>query len=343
MKKRATGQSSFSDLAVAGLGGPKTAALLAKLDAAVPWDELVGPVLKLPEYARTIADPSLPGERPIDPRVMLKGLMLQKWHNLSDPQLEEQLKDRISFRRFAGLSQQDPTPDETTFVKFRARLREAKLDEVIFAAVLKHVESRGLLVKGGTIVDATIIEQSTGHKTGKKDSDGNDLTTRDPEASFTKKGDVSYHGYKMHTATDAGGIITAVVTSTAGHHDSRHIDELVEAVGEERAVFADSAYSDAGRRERLEARGVLPAIIYKRVKGQKKLYPWQKKWNRLVSQVRAIGEHPYAWMKRLMSFTRCRYRGLRRNAFDFTMTAAAYNVRKAVSLLAARAAAAAPA
>ena len=339
MKKRATGQSSFADLALAHLGGPRTAALLARLDAAVPWDALVAPVLKLPEYARTLADPSLPGERPIDPRVMLKGLMLQKWHNLSDPQLEEQLKDRISFRRFVGLGQDDPTPDETTFVKFRGRLREAKLDEVIFAAILRHVEARGLRVKGGTIVDATIVEQSTGHKTGRKDDEGNDVTTRDPEASFTKKGDVSYHGYKMHTATDAGsGIITAVVTSTASHHDSRYIDELVEAAGEKRAVFADSAYSDADRREALEKRGVLPAIIYKRVKGQKKLYRWQKKFNRLVSQVRAIGEHPYAWMTRLMNFTRCRYRGLRRNAFDFTLTAAAYNVRKAVSLLSARAA-----
>ena len=336
MKKRATGQSSFADLALASLGGPKTAALLAKPDAAVPWDALVAPVLKLPEYARTLADPSLPGERPIDPRVMLKGLMLQKWHNLSDPQLEEQLKDRISFRRFVGLGQDEPTPDETTFVKFRGRLREAKLDEVIFAAILEHIDARGLLVKGGTIVDATIIEQSTGHKTGKKDDEGNDLTTRDPEASFTRKGDVSYHGYKMHTATDVSGVITGVITSTASHHDSRYIDELTE--GEERAVFADSAYSDADRREALERRGVLPAIIYKRVKGQKKLYPWQKKFNRLVSQVRAIGEHPYAWMTRLMNFARCRYRGLRRNAFDFTLTAAAYNVRKAVSLLSARAA-----
>jgi len=338
MKKRATGQSSFSDLAVADLGGPKTAALLAKLGAAVPWDELVKPVRELPEYAKYIRDPSRPGERPIDPGVMLRGLMLQKWYNLSDPQLEEQLKDRISFRRFVGLSQQDPTPDETTFVKSRARLREAKLDGVIFAAVLKHVESQGLLVKGGTIVDATIVEQSTGHKTGDKDEQGNDVTTRDGEASFTKKGGASYHGYKMHTATDVSGIITGVAVSTASHHDSRHIDELVE--DEKRAVFADSAYSDAKRREELEERGVLPAIIYKRVKGQKKLHPWQRKFNRLVSRVRAVGEHPYAWMKRLMNFARCRYRGLRRNAFDFVMTAAAYNVRKAVSLLTARAAAA---
>ncbi len=341
MKKRATGQSSFCDLAVSGLGGPKTAALLARLDAAVPWNKLLAPILKLPEYAKYIQDPSRPGERPIDPRVMVKGLLLAKWYNLSDPQLEEQLKDRISFRRFVGLSQQDRTPDETTFVKFRRRLREANLDTVIFETILKHVERQGLLLKEGTIVDATIIEQARGQKTGEKDEKGQDITTRDPEASFTKKNGTSYHGYKMHTATDTSGILTGVVVSTASHHDSRHIDELIE--GEKRAVIADSAYSDAKRRQELEARGVLPGIIYKRNRGQKKLSAWQKKWNRLVSRVRAIGEHPYAWMKRLMNFTHCRYRGLRRNTFDFVMTAAAYNLRRAASLLAAKASAAAPA
>ncbi len=332
MKKRATGQSSFADLAVAGLGGPRTAALLEKLDGAVPWKKLAAAVLELPEYAKYIQDPSRPGERPIDPQVMLRATMLAKWFNLSDPQLEEQLKDRISFRRFVGLSQQDRTPDETTFVRFRARLREAKLDEAIFDTILKTIDSRGLLVKEGTIVDATIIEQSTGRKTGEKDDKGEDLTTRDPEASFTRKNDASYHGYKMHTATDISGIITGVATSTASHHDSRHIEELIE--DEKNAVIADSAYGDQERRERLENKGVLPAILYKRKRGQKQLSNWQKKWNKLVSKVRAVGEHPYAWMKRLMNFTRCRYRGLRRNAFDFLMTAAAYNVRRAVSLAA---------
>lgn len=333
------GQLSWTDLAVAPLGGPKTAASLAQLDAAVPWMKLVTPVRALPEYAKYIEDPSRPGQRPIDPTVMVKALMLAKWYNLSDPQLEEQLKDRISFRRFVGLAQRDRTPDETTFVRFRARLREAKLDAVIFEAILRHVERAGLLVKRGTIVDASIIEQSRGHDTGEKDKDGHAITTRDPEASFTRKNDQRYHGYKLHAATDLSAIVTGVITSTASHHDSRHIDELTEK--EKRAVFGDSAYSDADRRLKLEDRGVLPAIIYKRVRGQKKLYGWQRRWNKLVSKVRAIGEHPFAWMKRLMNFTRCRYRGLRRNAFDFTLTTAAYNVKRMVSLLAARQAAAA--
>ena len=147
---------------------------------------------------------------------------------------------------------------------------------------------------------------------------------------FTKKGGATYHGYKMHTATDVSGIVTGVAVSSASDHDSRHIDELIG--NETLAVYADSAYSDAQRRQEMEDRGVLPAISHKRVKGQAELDPWQKKFNKLVAKVRAIGEHPYAWMKRLMNFTRCRYRGLRRNTFDFLLTAAAYNVRKAVSL-----------
>src|SRR5437899_9672947 len=158
MKKRATGQSSFSDLAVAGLGGPKTAALLAKLDGAVPWGELVKPVRKLPEYAKYIEDPSRPGERPIDPAVMLRGLMLQKWFNLSDPQLEEQLRDRISFRRFVALSFDDATPDETTMVNFRKRLREHGCASSLFETVVATLRERGLVLKEGTIVDATIID-----------------------------------------------------------------------------------------------------------------------------------------------------------------------------------------
>ena len=91
---------------------------------------------------------------------MLKCLMLAKWNNLSDPGLEEALKDRISFRQFVGLSFTDTTPDETTFVKFRARLREAGLHDAIFDAAVKHIERQGLLVKEGTMVDATIIEAS---------------------------------------------------------------------------------------------------------------------------------------------------------------------------------------
>jgi IS5 family transposase len=331
MQQRSHGQHTFTDLTVVELGGPRTAATLGKIDAFVPWTTLVTPIRKLAEYAKFIDDPSHPGQRPIDPLVMVKAMFLQKLYGLSDPQTEEQLLDRISFRRFVGLTQADPTPDETTFVKFRGRLREANLDTVIFDAILKAIEKQGLLLKEGTIVDATIIQQARGRKTGEKDDDGNPITTRDPQAGFTKKHGKTYHGYKLHAATDRSGIITDVITSTAKDHDSQYIDALVEE--ETRAVLADSAYSDRDRRERLESRGVAAGIIYKRVRGEKGLSAWKKKFNRIVSGLRAVGEHPFAWMKKLMHFGSCRYRGLRRNDFDFVMTTAVYNVKKAVSLL----------
>lgn len=333
MQQRSHGQPSFADLTLAELGGPRTTATLARLDAVVPWDKLVAPIRALPEYAKYVRDPSRPGQRPIDPLVMLKAMLLQKWFGLSDPQAEEQLKDRISFRRFVALAAGDATPDETTFVVFRARLREANLDGTIFRTILSHLDKQGLLVKQGTVVDATIVEQARGSKTGETDADGNDLTTRDPEAGFTRKHGRSCHGYKLHAAVDQGsGILTDVITSSASDHDSRYIDQLI--ADERRAVFADSAYSDQGRRARLEDRGVLPGICYKRVRGQAELSAFQKKFNRLVARLRAVGEHPFAWMKRLMGFARCRYRGLRRNGFDFTMTGAAYNLKRAASLLA---------
>jgi len=333
MRQRGCGQPSFVDLTLNELGGPRTSATLARLDAVVPWDQLVAAIRRLPEYARYDLDPTRPGQRPIDPTIMVKSMMLQKWFGLSDPQLEEQLKDRISFRRFVGLMQNDPTPDETSFVRFRARLREAKLDEMIFTTILSHIERRGLLVKRGTVVDATILEQARGKKTGEKDEDGQSISTRDDEAGFTRKHGRSYHGYKLHAAVDQGSaIITDVITSSASDHDSQYIDELIEL--EKQAVFADSAYSDRERRERLKRRGVLAGICHKRVRGQKELTPFQKQFNKLVSKMRAIGEHPFAWMKQSMNFRRCRYRGLRRNTFDFRLVASAYNLKRAASLLA---------
>lgn len=332
MHQRSPSEPTFLDLATAELGGPRTSALLDKVDAFVPWDAIVDPIRKLPTYAKYVEDPTRPGGRPIDPMVMVRAMFLQKLYNLSDPQAEEQLKDRLSFRRFVGLMLNDETPDETTFVTFRKRLREAGVDGTVFDAVLARVAEEGLLVKQGTIVDATIIEQARGTKTGEKDADGNDLTTRDADAGFTRKHGRSYHGYKIHAATDGSAIITGMTVSSATDHDSRHIDELIK--GESKIVYADSAYSDAARRDELDARGVTPGICHKRNRGQAELTDYQKRFNRLVSRVRSIGEHPFAWIKHLMGYRRCRYRGLRRNTFDMVMTVAAYNVKRAVSLLA---------
>lgn len=318
----------FVDAALDGAGSTRSAALLERLDRATPWDAIVGPIRALPEYNNSVGRPAW------DPTIMLKALMLAKWFNLSDSGLEEALKDRISFRRFVGLSFTDATPDETSFVRFRARLREADLHEHIFASVLGHIERQGLLVREGTMVDASIVEQSRGRRRDGGDDENNSDHggggTRDTDASFTKKHGRTHHGYKGHIACDRSGIVTDYRFGTAKEHDSKRIDELTER--ESVAVIADSAYASHERRARLHERGVLDAIIHKRHRGQAELPGWQREWNRVVSTIRAVCEHPFAMLKQQFGWRRVRYRGMQRNAFDFTLLLTACNIKRSLSL-----------
>ncbi len=332
--ERRNAEPSLVDGMTADLGGPRTADLLARLDRVVPWETLAKPVRTLYKNKDNGA-PAWPAV------MMLKCVMLAKWYGLSDPQLEEHLKDRLSFRRFVGLSLTDKTPDETTFVVFRKRLREADLDRSLFDAAGKHLERLGVLVKEGTLVDATILEAPRGKKKKKKkekekekdDKTGgtqDDADTRDPEASYTKKHGRTYHGYKAHIAADQSGIVTDYRFSTASHHDSRYFDELTRA--EKAAAYGDSAYADQTRRRILRSRGVIDAIVYKKHRGQKDLFDWQARWNRLVSKVRALVEHPFARMKQT-GYRRVRYRGLRRNELDLAFNLIAHNFKRALCLV----------
>lgn len=309
----------FVDAALADLGSKRVAALLKRLDAATPWEELAAPIRELPEYNHTGA-----GRLAWDPSMMLKCLMLAKWFNLSDPGLEEALMDRISFRRFIGLSFTDKTPDETTFVTFRKRLRESGLHDVIFDAVVEHIAAQGLLVREGTMVDAVIIDAPRGGPRG----DG--TTTRDQDASFTKKHGVPRHGYKGHVGADLSGIVVRYAFGTAKQHDADHFDALT--AGETHAVLADSVYCKRTRRKALREQGIIDGICYQRRRGQAKLYDWQARWNRLVASLRARVEHPFAMMKQQCGYRRVRYRGRERNAFDFALTITACNLKRSLSL-----------
>jgi IS5 family transposase len=322
MRERESAQLSFADTVVSQLGGKRTQALLNQLDASIDWESLAKPVRAVYRNAD--------GGAPAEPVVMMiKIVLLQKWFNLSDPQAEEQLNDRVSFRRFVGLRGQEAAPDETTIVVFRGRLREADLDRKLFEIVKRSIEQRGLLMKEGTLVDALILEAPKGRKTGEKDESGHDLTTRDPEASFTQKHGRSYHGYKGHVAADRSGIVTDFEFSTASHHDSRYIDELMKK--EKRAVIADAAYAEKDRRRRLERKGVTDGIAHKRQRGQKELPPLLRKINRAIASIRSRVEHTMARLRK-WGAARARYRGERRNRFDFAMTLVAHNLRRAMWL-----------
>lgn len=155
--------------------------------------------------------------------------------------------------------------------------------------------------------------------------------TKDKAATYTKKNDQTYHGYKAHVATDTRGLITDYVDDTAKVHDSQQIDQLIE--DETQKVFADSAYMNKNRRKRLEKDNIFCGIIERRVRGQNELTAKQKAHNRLCASLRTYVEHPFAWIKNTGALRRTRYRGLVRNAIDFALNAIAFNFKRSLSLM----------
>lgn len=337
--QRINAQPSFTDLAVADLGGPKATAFFDRCLAEIPFERLAASVADIfddfdPAAAAAAAREGVaavnPGGAPHWPVVtMLKVLFVQKCFGLSDPMAEEMLQDRISFRRFVGLSFDDKTPDHSTISTFRTRLRERGHGSTLFDLTLEVLRERGLVLNTGTLVDATIIEAPLGGKRADGTSSG------DPAASNCVKGGRAYHGFRAHTATDRRGIITDYVFDTARVSEHEHVDHLTR--NERKAVFADSGCRSRERVQRLRDRGVLAGFCHRRVRGQKELTPLQRRLNRLIAPIRAFVEHPFAWIKtRLNSRGRCRYRGLARNAFDFALSAVACNFCRSLKLEGAR-------
>lgn len=318
--ERINNQPTFLDSLTSDLGGRRTAQFFSKCDRIIPWKELAEPLKDI--YSNN-TDKGGASNYPLV--MMIKCVLIQKWFNLSDPMLEEMLCDRISFRRFAGLKMEQKAPDETTFVQFRKRLNKHGHITTLFDKTLEILRRRGVILEQGTCVDATIIEAPKGRPT--KDGLSN---TKDKAAGYTKKHGRIYHGYKGHIATDLQGMIKDYRFDTASTHDSQHMDDMIK--DEKHGVFGDSAFMDKKRKQRLEERGVFCGIIYRRARGQKELSSEQKKHNRLVAGIRAVVEHPFAWMKNT-GYGRTRYRGMRKNAMDFGLHVIAYNWKRSFSLL----------
>jgi len=319
--QRNNAQPTFTDITVADLGGPRATAFFARCLAEIPFPQLANSV------ANIFVDDQSAGGAPHWPvTTMLKIVFLQKCFGLSDPMAEEMLQDRISFRRFVGLSFDDKTPDHSTISVFRKRLRDHGHGSTLFEKTLEILAARGLVMREGTLIDATIIESPLG---GKR-ADG--ASSADPAATTTVKGGRSYHGFRAHVATDRRGIITDYVYDTASVSEHEHFDKL--AGNEKKAVFADSGCRSKERVEKLRERGVLPGICHRRVRGQKELTAEQKRINRLIAPIRAFVEHPFAWIKQRLNQRRARYRGVTRNALDFALSAMACNFCRSFTLTA---------
>jgi len=270
---------------------------LEEMDKAIPWKDLLRIISRHYQKVDDNGRPKMPAER------MLRIYFLQQWFNLSDPGAEESLYDSTSMRMFAGIELgQEAIPDETTILNFRRFLEQHKLPQKFFERINKLLEDKGLLMKSGTIVDATIINAPSSTK--------NKLKQRDPEMKQTKKGNQWYFGMKAHIGTSKRGIIHSLTTTSANVHDSVEFEDLLH--GDENDIYGDSAYANAARKKEFENSGINWRISRKAT-SRHPLSDKDKEWNRKQSRIRAFGEHPFHVFKCLWHHTKVRYRGLFKN------------------------------
>lgn len=275
---------------------------------------------------------SAEGRPSYPPLVLVKALLLAQWYDLSDAGLEEALADRVSFRRFVGLSMEDATPDQVTLWRFRQELGKHKRHERLLAAVARQFEEQRLILKRGTLLDATLVQAQAATPHNEK-SQGPSRSAVDPDANWTRTYGRNHFGYKAHLAVDQdSNLIRRTELTPAKVYESEVADRLI--CGDERAVYADKAYEHKDRRRRLKAQGIKDRIMHRSHKNQPALPYWQQRRNALIAPIRRKVEHVFGTLKRSYGYVRVRYYSLERNATQLSLLAVALNLRRALVLVA---------
>jgi IS5 family transposase len=315
MPVRQVGQGRLAEVWLRPEAGIGRNVRLERIHGLVTWYRLEQILEKL-RSAKT-------GRPAYPPLVLLKVLLLQSWHTLSDIGIEEALLDRISFRRFCGFGLDDTTPDATTI---RCDLAEAGLAEKVFREIAGQLDKQGLVLKQGTLIEATLVEADARRPPM---SEG-EVSGRDPDAGFTRRGQRSFFGFKAHIAVDQGSdLIRDCVLTGADIGDSLACDGLVQ--GDEAIVYADKAYDMQARREALAEAGIRSGLMHRR-HPRRRSPPWQKWMNVALTPIRCQVERLFGLMKRSYGYRRVRYLGLNRNRSHLYLICAAINLRRAVNL-----------
>jgi len=323
------GQLTFADIAIEDKRKKsRISAKLEKINKIVNWDDILSIVGVVDRTDRRTG-----GAPHKDLLVKVKMLFLQYLYNLSDPELEDQVNDRLSFQNFVGVSFTTTIPDYTTIWRFRERLIENKLNDQLFDTILACLESHKLLLKKGTIIDATIIDSvsrplSDRKREALKETPSSQI---DSDAGSTMKRKKYYFGYKGHIGTDIGSnLIRKRDFSSAKPHDSQYKDTLLS--GDEKAVFGDSAYGSKEEKQKYRKEGVYYGLLDKATRS-KKLSASQKKRNKKKSKIRSAVEHPFAYMKERLNYRKAMAKTMERNRFSFDMNCILYNIFRANYLL----------
>lgn len=309
----------FGDLAAERL---KRETELDRIAALLNWRPLS---YRLEKHCR-----KLDGRPPFPPIVMFRALLLAQWYGLSDRDLEEALCDRLSFRRFIGLGMEQATPDHSTLCRFRERLNAAGLTGKLLALINTQIEAKGLMLKRGTLIDATIVESAAA-----KPALGSDPAEHlDPDAAFIKRAGQlgSSYGYKAHVAVDQGSLLVRSAKLTpANVAETMVADELIHANKDGGAVYADKAYDTHRRRELLANLGLTDGIMHRPNKHHP-LTLQQRRRNAALSKIRSRVETIFGVLKRIYGFRRTRYLGLLRNQLQLTLLAICFNLRRVLVL-----------
>jgi IS5 family transposase len=288
---------------------------LDEMDVVVPWAALV-------ELIQPFAPEGKKGRPPYPVEAMLRVHCLQQWFGLSDPAMEEALFEVPLYREFAGLDRWDrPIPDESTILRFRHLLEKHKLAEQILVVVNDLLRNRGLMLRSGTVVDATLISAPSSTK--------NASGERDPEMKQSKKGQQWYFGMKAHIGVDAeSGLVHTVRGTAASVHDVVEANSLLH--GHETQAYGDAGYQGAHKRADAKP-GVVWHVAMK--PGKRKVLDKSTPLGAITEQIekmkasiRAKVEHPFRVIKRQFGFTKVRYRGLKKNTAQLTTLFALANL-----------------
>ena len=320
--RRELGQLSLADGLVAQVGRNGT---LERIGELVDWTAFAGLLGGI--YAAPVGRPSY------GPLPLLKCLLLQQWYRLSDPGLEEALADRLSFRRFVGLALADPVPDHSTLSRFRAELVKHGLAERLLAELNRQLDARGLMLKEGTLVDATLVAADA-----KRPGKGAPVAGgSDPDARWVVQRNKATFGYKAHLAVDQGrsrgrlGLVRQALLTGANVSEHTTAPDLVQ--GDEGVFYGDAGYDSRALRRQLRRTGVGDGIVHA-ARHHLPLTDAQRQRNRRLQPLRAEVERTFAVMKRLYGYARVRYRSLARNRLQLNLLCLAINLRRALALAA---------
>lgn len=312
---------------------------LDAIDQMIDWDPVDKKLKKILKRTSNAV-----GKPAYSALVLFKGLVLQRMYNLSDVELEEQLRDRFSFLRFVGLGISDDVPDATTFCRFRQELLGHKLSEKLFHIVLRQLLKKGDF-RHGISVDATVVESSRRPRTTldivPEDRNEPDQPEQpavchsdDKEAAWLKKGNTNHYGYKIHMAADSKyGLVLGGHVTPANRSDVNELEKVLTEIPSEirGRCFADKGYTSRSNREIIRKHGFKDGIMNKAVRG-KPLSFWEKVRNKNISSFRCGIERIFGTFKRNLNFDRSRYVGQAKVEQEFFLVALCSNLIRARTL-----------